>query len=105
LVRGAATTVPTTATTVNHDIAIDYGYDIAFASSTSTSTFQKSEPDMKTFLLNDMEWDAEAVRRHREQLIEMRDKALSANNFSDAVFLSVTVGLLHHLAEELEQTK
>ena len=58
---------------------------------------------MKPFTLNDTEYDAAAVHAHRKELIAMRDEALGANDFRNAVFLSVTIGLLYHLANELSE--
>lgn len=56
---------------------------------------------MKSFELNDTRWDAEAVREHRESIIELRDAALEAGAMDWALILSVTIGLLHHLGLEL----
>lgn len=58
---------------------------------------------MEPFMLNDTEWTADEVEKHRELIIELRDSALKHNNFTWSVVLSITVGLLHHLAEELKK--
>jgi hypothetical protein len=60
---------------------------------------------MKPFYMHDIEWDAAKVRSHREELIKIRDDALGENNFKDAVFFSITIGLLHHLMKELTPDK
>jgi hypothetical protein len=56
---------------------------------------------MKPFDLNDTTWDSAEVEKHRNTLITMRDTILKENDFEMAVLLSVTIGLLHHLANEL----
>lgn len=58
---------------------------------------------MDSFELNDTRWDSAAVKDHREYIIKMRDAALKANDFHASVLLSITIGLLHHLAEELKK--
>jgi len=56
---------------------------------------------MKPFDLNDTTWDSAEVEKHRSTLIIMRDAVLKENDFEMAVLLTVTIGLLHHLANEL----
>lgn len=55
------------------------------------------------FELNDTLWGKAEVLQHREEIIELRDHALLANDFHDAVLLSLTTGLLLKLADHLEE--
>jgi hypothetical protein len=57
---------------------------------------------MKPFILNDTTWTPEAVQALRKEVIALRDKALIEHDFNASVVLSVAIGLLHRLAEEID---
>lgn len=60
---------------------------------------------MKQLLINDTLYGPEEVLAHRLILIQSRDEALRHNDFESSIFLSITVALLSHLAEELNNHK
>lgn len=57
---------------------------------------------MKTFEMDDMIYDRESVGELRENLIQLRDSALSSGNMEWAVMLSHTIVVMSRVVEELE---
>jgi hypothetical protein len=58
---------------------------------------------MKTFLLNDQEWNADMVGVIRDNMIRLRDEALKQACWDCAVELSLCVGVLAHMIEWMKE--
>lgn len=58
---------------------------------------------MKSFMLNDTNYDTIAILKHRLELINRRDAKLLAGKFDEVVFDSITIGLLYEFARELSR--
>lgn len=58
---------------------------------------------MKPFRIDGHRFDKEEVTRIRNRVIELRDAALTANDFDYAVILSYNIGILHQVIQELEE--
>jgi hypothetical protein len=58
---------------------------------------------MKTFQLNDQEWNADMVGVIRDNMIQLRDEALKQAYWNWAVQLSLCVGVLAHMIEWMKE--
>ncbi len=58
---------------------------------------------MKPFELSDIIYNKEAIENLREQIISLRDAALSAGDFRPTILLSHTIGVLAHVIAEMEE--
>lgn len=55
----------------------------------------------RSITIGDQPFDGEAVLKHRELIIELRDEALRQQDATWSIILSMTAGLLYELAKEL----
>jgi hypothetical protein len=58
---------------------------------------------MRSFMLNDQEWNADMVGVIRDNMIQLRDMALKQAHWDWAVQLSLCVGVLAHMIEWMKE--